>query len=158
MRKYLISAAVAASTIAVASPAAAQYYPQQGYGYNANYGQARNLVVRVDQIRRQIEILDSRDRITEREARNLRQQAAVLRNRVARASYNGLSYREQRDIQVRIANLEQRVRRDVVDGNRYGYRNTGYYSNVAYDRDRDGLDDRYERDRGTNFDEDRDAD
>jgi len=123
MRKFLISAAVAASAFAVASPAAAQYYPQpQGnaYGYNASYGQARSLLARVDQIRRQIQVLDSRDRISEREADRLRQQANVLRDRVRRASYNGLSYRERRDIEVRIASLEQRVRRDVYDGNRWG--------------------------------------
>lgn len=74
-----------------------------------------------------------------------------------RASFNGLSFRERQAIEYRIARLEQRVRRDVYDGNRYGSRN-GYYGNVGWDRDRDGLDDRYERDRGTNYDEDRDPD
>ena len=154
MRKFLISAAVAASAFAVASPAAAQYYLQpQGnaYGYQANYGQARSLIARVDQIRRQIDRLDSRDRITEREARNLRYQANVLRDRVRRASFNGLNNRERRDIEVRIANLEQRVRYEVSDGNRWGQRDGGY-TNVGWDRDRDGRDDRYEDDRGTDHD------
>jgi len=152
MRKFLISAAVAASAVAVASPAAAQYYPQpQGYGYNNNYGLTRALIARVDQIRRQIEVLDSRNRITEREARNLRQQARVVRDRVQRAGRNGLSYGERRDVEVRIVRLEQRVRRDVYDGNRWG-NNSGYYSNAGYDRDRDGRDDRYEDDRGTRRD------
>ena len=126
MRKFLISAAVAASALAVASPAAAQHYPQpQGnaYGYHNNQGQTRALLARVDQIRRQIQLLDSRNRITEREARNLRQQATVLRDRVRRAGQNGLSNRERRDVEVRIANLEQRVRRDANDGTRWGYRN-----------------------------------
>jgi hypothetical protein len=159
MRKFLVSAAIVASAVAVASPAAAQIHlPQRyGYGHNANYGQARSLVARVDQIRRQIEVLDSRDRITEREARRLRGQAIELRNRVRQASFNGLSYRERQNIVTRIANLEQRVRRDVYDGNRYGSRD-GRINGVSWDRDRDGLDDRYERDRGTNYDEDRDAD
>jgi len=159
MRKFLISAAIAASTVAVASPAAAQYYPQPrgyAYGYN-NQGQARALLARVNQIQRQIERFDARDRITEREADRLRREAYVLRNRVRQASFNGLSFRERQAIEYRIARLEQRVHRDVVDGNRWGSRNTGYY-NVGYDRDRDGLDDRYERDRGRDYDEDRDPD
>lgn len=172
MRKFLISAAVAASAVAVASPAAAQYYPQpqgygyqgygyQGYGYNANYGQTRSLIARVDQIRRQIDRLDSRDRLSNREADRLRYEARIVRDQVRRASFNGLSFRERQALQYRIARLEQRVRRDAYDGNRWGSRNDGYnngYNNVGWDRDRDGLDDRYERDRGTNYDEDRDPD
>jgi len=159
MRNYLISAAIAASTVALASPAAAQYYPQpQGYayGYN-NQGQARALLVRVNQIQRQIERFDARDRITEREADRLRREAHELRNRVRVASFNGLSFRERQAIEYRIARLEQRVHRDVVDGNRWGSR-APMYTNVGWDRDRDGFDDRYERDRGTNYDEDRDPD
>jgi len=154
MRKFLISAAVAASAFAVASPASAQYYPQpQGnaYGYYGNQGQARSLVARVDQIRRQIDRLDSRDRITDREADRLRRQAVELRNRVRQASFNGLSYRERQNIEIRIANLEQRVRRDVYDGNRVGQRD-GSYINLGWDRDRDGRDDRYEDDRGRDRD------
>ena len=46
MRKFLISAALMASTVAVAAPASAQWYPQ-GYGYNYNYGQVRRLQVRI---------------------------------------------------------------------------------------------------------------
>ena len=163
MRKFLISAAVAASTIALATPAAAQYAPQpRGYAYGQNhYGQARSLVARVDQIRRQIERLDARNRITEREAARLRYEARIVRNQVRHASFNGLSFRERQAIEYRIARLEQRVRHEVNDGNRWGSRNNGYnngYANVGYDRDRDGFDDRYERDRGTNHDEDRDPD
>jgi hypothetical protein len=160
MRKFLISAAVAASALAVASPASAQYYPQpQGnaYGYNANYGQARSLIARIDQIRQRIARLDTRDRISEREAASLRYEARVLRDRVRAANYNGLNRRERQSLEYRVARLEQRVRHEVRDGNRWGS-NDGRYANVGYDRDRDGLDDRYERDRGTNHDEDRDPD
>jgi hypothetical protein len=49
----------------------------------------------------------------------------------------------------RIARLEQKIARDLRDGNRWG-RNDGRYG--AYDRDRDGRDDRYEDDRGTRHD------
>ena len=152
MRKFLISAAVAASAIAVASPAAAQYYPQgNAYGYNANYGQARSLIARVDQIRRQIDRLDSRDRISEREADRLRYEARIVRDQVRRSAYNGLNYRERQALQHRVARLEQHVRRDVRDGSRWGQRD-GYYNNVGWDRDRDGRDDRYEDDRGRDHD------
>ena len=61
MRKVLISLAVAASALAVATPASAQYFPApQGnaYGYNNNYGQVRRLQARIDQIQRQITMLD----------------------------------------------------------------------------------------------------
>lgn len=154
MRKFLISAVAAASAFAVASPAAAQYYPQpQGnaYGYNANYGQARSLVARVDQIRRQIDRLDSRDRISEREADRLRYEARIVRDQVRRSSYNGLSRRERQTLEYRVARLEQRVRHEVRDGNQWGNRNDGRH-NAGWDRDRDGRDDRYEDDRGRHHD------
>src|SRR6185369_15326406 len=59
----------------------------------------------------------------------------------------GLSFDEMRQIEYRIARLEQRIYREANDGNRWsnGYTN---YSNGYYDRDRDGRDDRYEDDRG----------
>jgi len=150
MRKFLISAAIAASAVAVASPAAAQYYPQQpqgyAYGTNANYGQARSLLARVDQIRRQIDRLDSRDRLSNREADRLRYEARIVRDQIRRAGYNGLSIRERQALEYRVARLEQRVRQEANDGNRWGS------NDRRYDRDRDGRDDRYEDDRGTNHD------
>jgi len=153
MRKFLISAAIAASAVAVASPAAAQYYPQQqgygqgnGYGQNANYGQARSLIARVDQIQRQIDRLDRRDRLSNREANRLRYEAQIVRNQVRRASFNGLGFRERQALEYRVARLEQRVRQEANDGNRWGS------NDRRYDRDRDGRDDRYEDDRGTRHD------
>lgn len=171
MRKFLISAALMASTVAVAAPAAAQWAPQpygygygqpygNAYGYN-NYGQVRRLQVRIDQIQRQINRLDSRDILSEREARRLRNESRSIEYRLRSASRYGLNGAERYDIERRIARLEQHVYREARDGNNWrndrygrgGYGNYGYY-----DRDRDGLDDRYERDRGTNYDEDRDPD
>jgi hypothetical protein len=127
MRKFLISAAITASAFAVASPAAAQIhlpqqgYGNQGYGYNANYGQARSLMARVDQIRREIDRLDSRDRLSNREADRLRSEARMVRDQVRRASFNGLSYRERQALEHRVAQLEQRVRYQAND-NRWGQR------------------------------------
>ena len=154
MRKVLISLAVAASALAVATPASAQYYPVPqpqgyGYGYNNNYGQVRRLQVRIDQIQRQIAQLDRRRVLSNREARRLHDESRSLERRLRDSSRNGLNFRERQNIEVRIARLELRVRHEATDGNRYG-RNAQYGN--AYDRDRDGRDDRYEDDRGTRHD------
>jgi opacity protein-like surface antigen len=161
MRKFLISAALAASTFVAAAPAAAQYYPPQpqgyGYGYN-NYGQVRRLQVRVDNVQRHINRLDSRDVLSEREAKSLRAESRNVENRLHRAARYGLSGWERNDIERRISRLEYRVQREARDGNRYGYYQTGYGQGGWNDHDRDGLDDRYERDHGSNYDEDHDRD
>jgi len=145
MRTFLISAAAAASALAVATPAAAQYYPApppppQGYawGYQNNYGHIRSLQVRIDNLQRRIARLDSRDRISEREARRLREESRDIERRLRRAAYNGLSPREHALITARIQRLEARIFRDVRDGR--GWANDGWI-----DRDRDGRDDRWER-------------
>lgn len=160
MRKVLISAIVAASTLAIAAPAAAQWTLSYGnqygnqyaspygnaYGYN-NRGQVRALMVRLNHLERQINQLDRRNILSDREANRLRVQADRIQRQLRRASYNGLNAYEARNVHIRMAQLEQNIRRQATDGNRYGYRNYGAYG-VAYDRDRDGRDDRYEDDRG----------
>ena len=160
MRKFLVSAALMASTVAIAAPAAAQWAPPQpqgyAYGYN-NYGQVRRLQVRIDQIQRQINRLDSRDILSEREARRLRNESRNLEQRLRYAGRNGLNGRERYDIERSIARLERHVYREARDGNRWRGDRDGR-DGYAYDRDRDGLNDRFERDRGTNYDEDRDPD
>jgi hypothetical protein len=156
MRKVLISLAAAGAALGVATPAAAQYYPAppvygapygNAYGYN-NYGQVRALQVRINQIQRQIENLRDRRMISRNEANGLRSESRELERRLAYSGRNGLNYNELRNIEVRIARLEQHVRHEVRDGNGWNGRN-GYN---AYDRDRDGRDDRYEDDRGRRHD------
>jgi len=163
MRKFLISATLLASTVAIAAPAAAQYgRPNygQGYGYNNNYGGVRSLQVRLNNIERQINQLDSRNILSEREADRLRREANWLERTIRQSGRNGLNGSERRNLEIRLARLEQNVRRQATDGNRYGnspygnqYGNQygGQYGN-GYDRDRDGRDDRYEDDRGTRRD------
>lgn len=152
MRKFLVSAALITATVAAAAPASAQWarpVPQgNAYGYN-NYGQVRRLEVRVDQIRRQINQLDRRNILSERESYRLSEEARELDRRINRLSRNGFDQRDRYEIERRLARLEQRLHRDVNDG-RNGYNNAygnGYYGNPI-DRDRDGRDDRYEDDRG----------
>ena len=150
MRKFLISAALAASTLVAAAPAAAQWYPQQpqgyAYGYD-NYGQARRLQIRIDQLQRQINYFDRRNILTDREARRLRAESRGLERRLRYASSYGLNGRERYDIERGIQGLEYRIQREARDGNRYGYRQAGYgyYGNGWSDRDHDGRDDRWER-------------
>ena len=159
MRKFLVSAALAASTLITAAPAAAQWYPPQpqgyGYGYN-NYGQVRRLDARIDAIQRQITHLDRRNILSNREAARLRDDSREVEHRLHRAARNGFTGWERNDIENRIRRLEFRIQREARDGNGWG--NGGYYNAGWGDRDRDGLDDRYERDHGTNYDEDHDRD
>jgi hypothetical protein len=151
MRITLISLAAAASALAVATPASAQYFPvPQGnaYGYN-NYGQARRLDARIDAIQRQINQLDRRNILSDREADRLRRDSREIERRLHFAARNGLHPQERYDIERRIARLEQRLFRDARDGHRWDGRDSRY---GVYDRDRDGRDDRWEDDRGTRHD------
>ena len=152
MRKFLVSAALLASTVAVAAPAAAQWAPPvpQGYayGYQGNYGQVRRLEARVDHIRRQIRQLDRRNILSNREANRLGDEARDLDRRINALARNGFNSRDRYEVERRIARLEQRIRREATDGNR----RLGQYGSSNYDRDRDGRIDRYEDDRGRDHD------
>lgn len=163
MRKFIISAALAASTLVAAAPAAAQWAPPQpqgyAYGYQGNYGQARRLQVRIDQLQRQINYFDGRNILSDREANYLRNDSRQLEQRLRYSARNGLNGREGYEIERGIQRLEVRIQREARDGNRYGYNGrNGYYAAGYSDRDRDGLDDRYERDHGRDYDEDHDRD
>jgi hypothetical protein len=123
MRKIVLSLAAAGAALAAASPAAAQYYPgpqpaPYGYGYNNGFGQVRALQVRIDAVERQIRYLDRRDVIRDRRADELRHDADRIEDRLHRAARHGLNPYEGRDIEYRIAGLEQRVRYAVA--NNYG--------------------------------------
>ncbi|MES2904622.1 MAG: hypothetical protein V4696_10595 [Pseudomonadota bacterium] len=153
MRKFLISATLLASSLAIAAPAAAQWAQPNygyGYGYNNNYGGARSLQVRLNNIERQIYQLDRRNILSNREANRLRAEANWLERTIRVSGRNGLNGYERRNLEIRLARLEQNVRYQATDGNRrYGQNQYGYGNGYnAYDRDRDGRDDRYEDDRG----------
>lgn len=167
MKKFLIAAA-GLSAFAAAAPATAQYYQgqpgygynQPGYGYNYNQqGLVQSYFVRADQLRRQIDRLDQRNRISNSEARRLRNAAVDLQNRTRAYAQNGLDGRERYELDQRFAQLQQRLRQDRFDGNNNRYGRGGWIDanrngiddrqeGVGYDRDRDGRDDRYEDDRG----------
>lgn len=114
MRKIVLSLAAAGAALAMASPAAAQYYPGRpvpapGYGYGYGYGQVRELQQRLDNIERQIDRLDRRDRIGDRAANRLRDEANRIDERLHRRARGGLDPREAGDIQYRLQRLEQQV-------------------------------------------------
>ena len=122
MRNFVIAAAIAASATVAAAPAAAQYYPQPsgyGYGHYGNWGHVRQLQARVNQLQHQIRWLDSRNILSEREARYLRGESRDLERRLHRSARNGLSGREAYSVQTRIQRLEYRIQREARDGNRW---------------------------------------
>jgi hypothetical protein len=136
MRKVVLSIAAAGAAFVAASPAAAQFYPQpqpapygynNGNGYNngfqGNWGQVRALQARLNNVERQINRLDRRDRIGDRNADRLRNEATNIERRLRRSGRNGLNPNEVRDIDVRIARLEQRVQYSLANG--YGGRGYG---------------------------------
>ena len=121
MRKFVIALAAAGSALVVAAPASAQYAPRpygNAYGYN-NFGQVRALQARIDAVERQIRFLDRRNVVRDDRADRLRAEANQIEHRLHRAARNGLSGYEAREINNRIARLEQRVQYSVA-------RNGGY--------------------------------
>jgi hypothetical protein len=140
MRKLVLSVAAAGAALAVATPAAAQPYPQgYGSGYNGsgynNYRGGGSLQARIDGVQRQIENLRARRMISRDEAEGLRHESRDLERRLYRLGNYGLNGREAQDIQYRIARLEQHVQHEVRDGRGY---NRGYgYNDYGGDHDRD---------------------
>lgn len=133
MRKIVLSLAAAGAALVIASPAAAQYYPQpapgygapygNAYGYQNNWGAVRELQVRLNRVERQINRLDRRDRIRDRSADRLRRDADRIEDRLHRAARNGLDPREANEISYRIQRLEQQVQSAIANGyGRYGDR------------------------------------
>lgn len=151
MRKLLISLAAAGAALVVASPASAQYYGGQpygygqGYGYNGygynNFGQVRVLQARIDAVQWQINRLDRYDAIGDGRADRLREESHRIERRLRMAARYGLNPYEANDIQARIGRLEAQVQ--FASANRYGryghYRrgDDGYGYNGYY---RDGRD------------------
>ena len=138
MRKIVLSLAAVGTALAFATPASAQYYPQpqpqpyayNGYGqngynngyngYNNGFGQMRALQARINAVEYQIKRLDRRDRIRDRSADRLRQEAANLHRRLYDRGRNGLDRREAGDIIYRLQRLEQRVQIAMNQNGRYG--------------------------------------
>ena len=137
--KFLVGG-IALAALASAAPAAAQYYPGYGYGYPNGgnvvgqvinqvlgggygyngYGMAQSLQVRIDNIQRQINRLDRRDRIGENSADRLRDEARDIERRLHKRARGGLDNREAGEVAYRVQRLEQRVQ--IALANRYDRR------------------------------------
>lgn len=158
MRTFLISAAAAVSALAIAAPAAAQWQqPQYGYGYGTNHynsGQVRFYQARINQLHQRIHRLERR--LSRGEFLRLNREVDLLEHRLRRAAYRGIGPQEAYQLDRRIARLERVIYREARDGRRWNDHHG--YNRSGWDRDRDGLDDRYERDRGRDHDEDGDHD
>ncbi|WP_300973895.1 hypothetical protein [Sphingomonas sp. LHG3406-1] len=154
MKKFLIAAAGLSAFVA-AAPAAAQYYDAPRYGYNGynQQGLVRAYVIRADRLISQVERADSRNWISEREARRLRAAARELHGRTRGYVRNGLNNRERYDLDQRHARIEQALRYAANTRGNGQYRDRdrdGRWDrrDQWIDRDRDGRDDRREDDRG----------
>lgn len=111
MRKFLIPLIGAVSFLGAAAPAIAQYYPAPPPGayFHGNWGEARELRARIDNVRRQIDMLDRRDAIRGRAADRLMDEANKIDRRLRDKSRYGLDPRAAGDIRYRLDRLEQRV-------------------------------------------------
>jgi len=124
MRKFLVSVAIATATLA-AVPAAAQYrgddrqWNQRDdrgwYNQGPNRRAVRQLMVRIDQVEQRINQSARRGIISSREALSLRREANQIRNRLQRASRDGLTGREFAQLNQRVNQLEQRLRHERRD-------------------------------------------
>jgi len=124
MRKFLIPIVAAGSALAFAAPASAQWAPPV-YQYNPySYGNAfsfhafaNSMQQRVERIRADIRVMQSRRILSWSEARNLDHQANNLQRRIYRASRNGIQRGEARRLENEIFNLQRRVAREANDWN-----------------------------------------
>ena len=135
MIKFLIPIVAAASALTIAAPASAQWAPPAYYHYAPyNYGYgfsgmrfAQSMEARVQRIRGDIRVMQSRRILGWNEARGLDNEARNLQYRIARVSRYGISPREARSVENGIRRLEYRVSREATDwNNRYGHRYRRY--------------------------------
>jgi hypothetical protein len=124
MRKFLIPVIAAASTLAIAAPAAAQWAPPvyryQPYNFGRGYNGinfARAMESRVQRIRGDIRNLEIRRVLGRGEARALDQEARSIQRRIFQASRNGIQPGEARNVENRIRRLEVRIQREATDWN-----------------------------------------
>ena len=128
MRKFLIPIVAAASALAVAAPASAQYvqwappvyqYNPYNYGYGFNgINFARSMADRVQRIRHDIRVMQQRRVLSWNEARNLDMQAQNLQRRIFRAQRGGIRPGEARRLENQIFNLQRNVAREANDWDR----------------------------------------
>jgi hypothetical protein len=158
MRKSLVFLAAAASAVAVAAPASAQYYGgyigngyghNNGYGYNSygnnrygygDYGsryQSNQLIAanreRMVRIHNEIDQAVARGRISPGEAAALHRRAAQFDRELAYLARGGMTGEEGAIFDQRADRLAQDVRARSGYGYGYGYGNDRYGYGYGYD-------------------------
>ena len=138
MRKFLISLAAAASAVAVAAPASAQYYggsPAYGYdrygygdygrGYGAAGYESGRLIAanreRMARIHGEIQSAVARGRLSPGEAANLHRRAAQFDRELEVLARGGMTGQEGAIFDARADRLAQEVRARTGYGYGYGY-------------------------------------
>lgn len=120
MRKFLISIALGAATVAVATPAAAQPgYARPGWHHGGpSRGQVNALLVDLNRAEQRISRSFQRRIISAREATGLRREASNIRVRLNVAARNGINAREFASLRMQVNRLEQRVTMERRDRDR----------------------------------------
>ena len=138
MKTLLVSLAVSAA--AIASPAAAQYpsdgYQNRGNNYRDDDRAGANMAPRIEQMRVRIQAGMQSGAISRQEAVSLRANLRSLTLLERQYSRGGLTNQERQELQRRLRELRQDVRR--ADGGA-----NGRYDD--WDRQNDRDDDRYDR-------------
>lgn len=136
MPRLALSLVAAGAALAIATPAAAQYYPRShGYGSNGydNYRPVGSLQSRIDAFQYRIRLFDRRNLIDEGSADRLRDEVRHLERRLHRAERYGLNPYEANEIEQRFSRLESELRYASVDRHgRYGQ----YDGDRGHDQDR----------------------
>jgi len=107
--RFLALTVAAAIGLATAAPVQAKWTPIR----------AEHIRSEIDALEAHVNRADNRDRISEREARDLRRRIADLRGQFHRFNANGLNQAETRKLQARIDKLRARLRMEKHDWNRH---------------------------------------
>ena len=130
MRKLLVSLAVAASTLAVTAPAAAQWFPRpgpyaDGYGDYSTPAAIQEFQGRLQRIRARVQELGMRGIISPWQADRFQREADATDRQMWRKARHGLSFGDRISVNERIARLQQAVEitvhGDVGYGRRYSW-------------------------------------
>lgn len=140
MRTFVISMAAAAAALVVATPAAAQVYAPQGYGYGSNYGApygsaygygsnygapygnaygyrygGQQWAQQVQQMRYDIRALSQRGLLTRREQSALNRDLRKVQHALYVYGRNGFTQREAWDMDRRIRGMQVAIARNAND-------------------------------------------
>jgi hypothetical protein len=131
--RNLVLALLAGSSIGVAVPASAQYYPpvdgyRYGYGDYSGWGQAQTLERRIHNVLRSLGGVRPDQRYA------IRSEAINLDRELRFAGRNGLNRYEYHALDVRIGQLERRVQWAAINRG-YGYDRYDGYNGYYGDRD-----------------------